>query len=60
MYNLHQDSSAPSLTQELYEFRALVPNHLGIAHFDMLFLLSGILSPVKSDTFSQTLHLKLP
>ena len=61
MYTRHQDSSASSLTQELYEFRALEPKYLGTARFHiMLLLLPRILSPVKLDTFSQPLHLKLP
>ena len=59
MSTLHQDSSAPPLTQELYTFRTLRPKHLDIAHFPMSLLLSGILCLVKLDTFSQPLHLEL-
>ena len=52
MSTLHQDSSAPPLTQELYAFRKYRLKHLDIAHFPMLLLLSGILCHVKVDIFS--------
>ena len=57
---LHQDSSAPPLTQEHYTFHTLRPEHLDIAHFPILLLLSGILCFMKLDIFSQPLHLRLP
>ena len=49
MSTLHQDSSAPPLTQEPDAFRTLRPTHLDIAPFPMRFLLSGILCLVKLD-----------
>ena len=57
---LNYDSSAPSLTQELYAFRTPRPKHLDIAHFPIPLLLSGILCLVRLDIFSQPLKLKLP
>ena len=38
---LNYDSSAPSLTQELYAFGTQRPKHLVIAHFPIPLLLSG-------------------
>ena len=53
---LHQDSSAPPLTQELYAFRTWRPKQLYIAHFPMPLLLSGILCLVKLNIISQPQH----
>ena len=53
MSTLHQDSSTPPLTQQLFAFPTWRPKHLDIAHFPMPLLLSGILCLVKLDILNQ-------